>query len=82
MNIDQSIHRMAMRESESLGLAQVVIVKKRQELDLRLQRQRIAEGSATTRAGIEKALDDMQEESERRSREPQNDAGVRIDKTA
>ena len=41
MNADLSIHRMAFREAETLGLAQVLVAKKRQELELRLLRERV-----------------------------------------
>jgi hypothetical protein len=84
VNVDQSIHRMAFREAETLGLAQVLVVKKRQELDLRLQRERVAEGSPASGASIERTLDDMQRTSEASTREPApvNDSGVLVDKTA
>lgn len=84
MNIDQSIHRMAFREAETLGLAQVLVAKKRQELNLRLQREQVAKGEAASGASIDRALEDMQQESAARVRElpPQNDSGVLVDKSA
>lgn len=84
MNIDHSIHRMAIREAESLGLVQVLVAKKRQELELRLQRQKVIDASAAANASIDRTLDDMREQSEVLAREPQpdNDSGVLVDKTA
>ena len=84
MNIDHSIHRMAIREAESLGLVQVLVAKKRQELELRLQRQKVIDAAAASNAGIDRALEDMREQSELLAREPdpENDTGVLVDKTA
>ena len=82
MNIDHSIHRMAIREAESLGLAQVLVAKKRQELDLRLLREQVLQDEAATGANIENALKDMDAESRASTREPVDDTGVLVDKTA
>ncbi|HEV7275602.1 MAG TPA: hypothetical protein VGN80_04895 [Devosiaceae bacterium] len=82
MNIDQSIHRMALRETESLGVAQLLVARKRQELDLRLLREQVQKGEATTGANVDDALRRMDEESQAQSEALVDDAGVLVDKTA
>lgn len=82
MNIDHSIHRMAIREAETLGLAQVLIARKRQELDLRLLREQVLKNEAATGANIDATLQDMDAESRAGTREPVDDTGVLVDKTA
>lgn len=82
MNIDQSIHRMALRETESLGVAQLLVARKRQELDLRLLREQVQKGEATTGANVDDALRRMEEESRALSEPPVDDSGVLVDKTA
>lgn len=82
MNIDHSIHRMAIREAESLGLAQVLIARKRQELDLKLLREQVLKDEAATGADIDAALRDMDAESRASARVPVDDTGVLVDKTA
>ena len=39
MNVDLAIHRMAFKESRSLAVAQVLVAKKRVELELKLGRE-------------------------------------------
>ena len=84
MNADLSIHRMAFREAESLGLAQALVVKKRQDLELRLLRERVLQGASASQAGIDAALQRMDTESEQAAREPDPEAetGKVVDKTA
>lgn len=83
MNADLSIHRMAFREAESLGLAQVLVAKKRQELELRMLRERVLQGAASSRASVDAALRDMESESESMLRQLGHDGpGAAIDKTA
>lgn len=82
MNIDQSIHRMALRETESLGVAQLLVARKRQELDLRLLREQVQKGEATTGANVDDALRRMDEESQAQSEAPADDTGVLVDKSA
>jgi hypothetical protein len=81
LNIDLSIHRMAFREAESLGLAQMLVARKRQELDLKVMRETVLEGAEATNATLDHALKDMETESKREA-PPQNDTGVLVDKTA
>ena len=45
MNIDLSIHRMAFREGETLGVAQMLLARKRQELLLRVQKETVTRGT-------------------------------------
>ncbi len=82
MNIDLSIHRLAYNEAETLGLAQALVAKKRQELDLRLLREQVLKDEATTGADIDAALRDMEAQSRPRVAPPADDTGVLIDKTA
>lgn len=82
MNIDQSIHRMALRETESLGVAQLLVARKRQELDLKLQRELVQKGEATDGARLDRALRQMNEESQALVDAPVDDSGALVDKTA
>jgi hypothetical protein len=84
VNADLSIHRMAFREAESLGLAQALVAKKRQDLELRLLRERVLQGAEASQAGIDAALKRMESESETVTREPDPEAetGKVVDKTA
>lgn len=82
MNIDQSIHRMALRETESLGVAQLLVARKRQELDLRLLREQVQNSEAASGAKLEDALRQMDEASQALSEAPVDDTGVLVDKTA
>lgn len=84
MNADLSIHRMAFREAESLGVAQALVVRKRQELELRVARETVTKGPEAANATIDQALKDMQERSDdvQRRRPADDNSGVVIDKTA
>jgi hypothetical protein len=84
LNIDLSIHRMAFREAETLSLAQMLVARKRQELDLKVLRETVLEGAEATNATLDHALQDMETDSERLQRQapPTNDTGVLVDKTA
>lgn len=64
MNVDLSIFRMASRETDSLAVAQVLVARKRQEMELRLAREQVAKGAGTSGANIETALRNMQQDSE------------------
>ncbi len=80
MNADLSIHRMAFREAETLGLAQALVAKKRQELELRVLRERVLQGTSPTGASIDSALRRMEDESAQS--QTGDGAGLRIDKIA
>ena len=54
---------MALRETESLGVAQLLVARKRQELDLRLLREQVQKGEATDGARRDRALQQMDEAS-------------------
>jgi hypothetical protein len=85
LNLDLSIHRMAFREAETLGMAQVLIARKRQELELRVQRETVTKGTEATGATIDQALKDMEERSRELQRDPpprSDDSGVLVNKTA
>lgn len=75
MNVDTSIYRMAFREADTLGLAQVLVAKKRADLEHRMLLERINDGSAGTGASLESALRDMQQRSDA-------EVGNLVDKTA
>lgn len=82
MNIDQSIFRMAYREAETLGVAQALIVKKRQELELRLLRERVMKGESASGASIDAALREMDGESRESARASADPIGGSVDKIA
>jgi hypothetical protein len=85
LNLDLSIHRMAFREAETLGMAQMLVARKRQELELRVARETVTQGTAAAGATIDQALKDMEERSAEMQRDPPpplNDAGVLVNKTA
>lgn len=83
MNADLSIHRMAFREAESLGVAQALVAKKRQEFEQQLLRERVNETTSSSRAGIDSVLRRMDEASDLVTR-AQSDTlvGIAVDKTA
>jgi len=64
MNLALTIHRMAFREAPTLGVAQVLVAQKRAELEHELTLQQANEGRAPTHAVLERALTDMQLESD------------------
>lgn len=82
MNSDLSIHRMAFREAESMSVAQALVVKKRQEMELRLIRERVAQGADAKGAALDTALRNMDEGSEAQTRALDSDLGTVVDKTA
>lgn len=82
MNIDQSIHRMALRETESLGVAQLLVARKRQELDLRLLREQVQKGATSAGVHLDRALQQMTQESQALVDAPVDDSGALVDKTA
>ncbi|MDB5539439.1 MAG: hypothetical protein JWQ89_1166 [Devosia sp.] len=64
MNLDSSIYRMAFREADTLGVAQVLVAKKRGDLELQMMLKEVNQGSASTGADLERALGDMQRRSD------------------
>lgn len=63
MNADLSIHRMAFREADTLGVAQLLIARKRQELELRMLREQVAGGEESAQTLLDTALQKMDEDS-------------------
>lgn len=59
MNPDLAIHRLAFRDASSLGLAQVLVAKKRHDLDLSLLHERPSGKDEAPAARVERALRDM-----------------------
>jgi len=64
MNLDTSIYRMAFREADTLGVAQVLVAKKRADLEHQMLLKQINEGSSSTGADLERALTDMERSSD------------------
>ena len=64
MNLDLSIHRMAFREAPTLGVAQVLVAQKRADLEHDLTLKAANEGTAATPSVIERAVADMEAQSE------------------
>jgi hypothetical protein len=64
MNLDTSISRMAFREADTLGVAQVLVAKKRADLEHQMLLKQINEGSAGNGADLERALTDMERRSD------------------
>lgn len=64
MNLDSSIYRMAFREADSLGVAQLLVAKKRADLELQMVLKQVNEGSAGTGADLERAITDMERRSD------------------
>ncbi len=78
MSFDASIYRMAARETDSLLVTQVLVAKKRSELETRVVLKTIEDGAPATGADLERSLGDMNRESEERARI----IGRHIDRTA
>lgn len=64
MNLDTSICRMAFREADTLGVAQVLVAKKRADLEHQMLLKQVSEGRAASGADLERALSDMQRRSD------------------
>lgn len=80
MNLDVSIHRMAIREADTLGVAQAIVARKRQELELKLLREQVLKGEKPNAVHVDNMLHDMQEQS--RQAAPDPETGAIVDKTA
>lgn len=64
MSLDTSIYRMAFREADSLGVAQVLVAKKRADLEQQMLLKRVNEGSLGTGVDLERTLGDMERASD------------------
>jgi hypothetical protein len=64
VNVDLSIHRMAFREADSLILAQVLVAKKRADLELRELRQQVLGGAESAKSNLDSSLKSMEDASE------------------
>jgi uncharacterized protein (DUF2336 family) len=78
MSFDASIYRMAARETDSLLVAQVLVAKKRSELETRVVLKTVEDGAPATGADLERSLGDMNRESAERAKI----IGRHIDRTA
>ena len=66
MNLDLSIARMAFREAPTLGEAQVLVAKKRADLEHELTLKQVTQGSVPTRDAIERTVADMEQLSDQK----------------
>ena len=64
MNLDSSIYRMAFREADSLGVAQVLVAKKRADLEHQMLLKQVNEGTQSTGADLERTVSDMERRSD------------------
>ena len=78
MNLDLSIQRMAFREAPTLAEAQVLVVKKRADLEHELTLRQANEGKAPTRSVVEQTVADMEAASDQTVKATQH----RVDKVA
>ncbi len=78
MNLDLTIHRIVAQETESLLLRQVLIARKRAELDLEMARTSVEESGESAGAGLDRALRDLEDKSAALVRETTR----RVDKQA
>jgi hypothetical protein len=64
VNVDLSIHRMAFREAETLSVAQLLVAKKRADLQLRELRENVLQGAEASQAKLDSSLRKMEDQSE------------------
>ncbi len=64
MNLDTSIYRMAFREADTLSVAQVLVAKKRADLEHQMLLKQVNESSPSTGADLERQLQDMEQASD------------------
>ena len=78
MNLDLTIHRIVAQETESLLMRQVLIARKRAELDLEIAKTSVEESADSAGAGLERALKNLED----KSAELVRDAAKRVNKQA
>ncbi len=64
MNLDTSIYRMAFREADTLAVAQVLVAKKRADLEHELLLKQVNEGGPSTGADLDRQLHEMERTSD------------------
>ena len=64
MNLDSSIYRMAFREADTLGVAQVLVAKKRADLEHQMLLKQVNEGKPADGTDLERALSEMKRRSD------------------
>lgn len=64
MNLDTSIYRMAFREADTLAVAQVLVAKKRADLEHQLLLKQVNQGGASTGADLDRQLRQMEQTSD------------------
>ena len=69
MNLDTTVYRMAYREADTLGVAQVLVAKKRADLEQQMLLKTVNDGKPATGADLDKALSEMEKQSNTKVRE-------------
>lgn len=59
MNLDSTIYRMAFREADSLGVAQLLVAKKRADLEQQMLARQVNATESQKGADLERTLSDM-----------------------
>lgn len=78
MNLDLTINRMSIQETDSLLVRQVLIARRRAELNLETARTSVEESGDSTGAGLDRALKNPDDKSS----PPVRDTMRRVDKWA
>lgn len=60
MNLDIAAHRMALRQTDSLGVAQLLVVKQRVDVEMEELRQRAISGSAAGEVLTQRAIESVE----------------------
>lgn len=77
MNIDLTIHRNALKETQSLAVAQVLVARQRQDLEMKIHTE-VATAAEPRAANVATALRQVDEASAARAQA----AGPRVDRLA
>jgi hypothetical protein len=64
MNLDSTIYRMAFREADSLGVAQLLVAKKRGDLEHTMLLKQVNASGKQTGADLERELSRMARQSD------------------
>lgn len=64
MNLDSTIYRMAFREADTLGVAQLLVAKKRGDLELQMLLKQVTASAPSAGAELERTLGDMEQRSD------------------
>lgn len=64
MNLDLAAHRMALRQTDSLGVAQLLVVKARADVEMEALRQAANTPDRTSQAVTERAIETVEQSVE------------------